>query len=163
GTILTEIDPSFPRGPWRAERLQPETIDRRAAIRLRPGIDTRGPRSLQADLMLQSAVIAVGVSRSARDVRRQQGKLGGNAEESDIARTARELAMRVRMAEHEVLHDELDVDHSARIVLDVQGYTRVRVSRVHPAPHLDDLVLQSFCVSRQPQDRLALGLECSAE
>ena len=49
--ILTEIA-AHPDRPGSAEHLLPEPIDGRAPLRLRRGIDARGARALQADLML---------------------------------------------------------------------------------------------------------------
>jgi len=45
----------------------------------------------------------------------------------------------MRVGEHQVLHRELDVDHAAGIVLDVEQAGLVRVRGVHLLAHRDNV------------------------
>src|SRR6185295_20184306 len=65
--------------------------------------------------------------------------------------------------EHEILHGELDVDHAAGIVLQIELRRRVRVAVPELAAHLDDVGPQRIAIAPQAHDRLALGLERGAD
>jgi hypothetical protein len=67
--------------------------------------------------MLQAAVFAIGVAGGGRLVGRDQAKLGGDAQQGDVAEVAGQAGMLMGVAEHQILDDEFDVDDAAGIVL----------------------------------------------
>ena len=49
----------------------------------------------------------------------------------------------VRVREDQVLDRELDVDHAAGVVLEIEKRGAVRMAREHPPPHVDDIASAS--------------------
>jgi hypothetical protein len=77
----------------------------------------------------------------------------------DVAQIAGQLRVAVRMREHQVLHDELDVYHAAAVVLEIEQVAAVGVGVEHLLPHRDDLASQRLGLAATAQDRDAFRLE----
>ena len=58
----------------------------------------------------------------------------------------------MRVGEHQVLYRELDVDHAACVVLDVEQARLVRVRGVHPFAHRKNFPRRQGRLARTPQD-----------
>ena len=70
----------------------------------------------------------------------------------------------MRVRQHQVLHGELDVDHAARVVLQVeQRACGFGMAGGHLAAHVGDVGRERARVARQAQDRFAFRLERRAE
>ena len=149
--------------PGRAEDTVPQRHHGRAPQRLRLGVDPRMRGAGQADLVLQPAVLAIGIGGSCRGVGADETQRPGHGEERDVAEIAGERRVPVRVGEHQELDGELDVDHASRIVLEVEAVARRRMSVAHPEAHLHHVPRQPGRIARQSQDRLAFGLERLAD
>src|SRR6266705_2484781 len=114
---------------WKARHL--------AWCREAPG----GGRTLPAD-----------VGRNERQFRRQ-------LQERDVTVVARELGVAVRAREHDILHHELDVDHAAAVVLQVERIAPVRVALEQLSPHGEHFLAKLGLVALHLQDRTSLGFK----
>ena len=70
--------------------------------------------------MLQPTVFAIRVGYCRGKLRRQQCEAGGKREQRDIPCVTRHFRMHMAVRQDQELHGELDVDHAARIVLEVE-------------------------------------------
>ena len=120
--------------------MRPQRGDRAAPCRLRRGIDARVRRAGEPHLVLQAAVLAIGVGGARARASQARARARRRCA---AARCCRRCAVSAgcscAMREHEVLHGELDVDHAARVVLEVEERGAVRMAGGHLAPHLDDV------------------------
>ena len=91
------------------------------------------------NLVLARAEQAVGVANLARERGVDQAEFARNAQQRNIARVACKRRMRAAVQQHEVLHRELDIDHAAAVVLEVEQTGRVRMPFRHLAAHLHDI------------------------
>ena len=65
--------------------------------------------------------LSIGIGMVPRgEVVFDQPEAGGDAEERDVAEVLRQLRVAMRVRKDEVLHRELDVDHAAAVVLEVE-------------------------------------------
>ena len=149
--------------PRRAEHLRPQCGHRRSPRRLRLRIDARLRRSREPHFMLQSPILAIRVGDAGGKIHRHEAELACKREQRDIAGVAGQRAMPLRVRQHEVLDGEFDVDHAARVVLQVEERRRVRMARMHLAAHCDDVIAQFQRVTRQTQNGLAFRFERSAD
>jgi hypothetical protein len=69
----------------------------------------------------------------------------------------------VRMRQHQVLDDELDVDQAAAVVLEVEQFALVGVGVGHLLAHGDHFALERGQVARLAQHRDADGFEGAAD
>ncbi len=86
--------------------------------------------------MLQPAEIAIGIAAALGKAGVEQIVPGRHPEQRDVAKVAGQAGMMVRMPQHQALHGELDVDHAAAIVLEVEEAAAVGVCRVQLFSHL---------------------------
>jgi len=107
-------------GPRSAENRRPQCGNRVAPRRLRAGLDPRFMRALKPDLMLKPAIFTIRGRRRRRGLLIDEPESGAKREQRDVADVARQLVPRVAVRKNEVLDRELDVDHSARVVLEVE-------------------------------------------
>ena len=113
---------SHPPPKTSAQRRRPQ----RASAATRLGIDARIALALQPQAVLQLPELTVGVVRAPRAAGfGNEPETRGKLQQRQVADIAGELFVRVRMTEHEVLHDELDVDDAAAVVLDVEESARL--------------------------------------
>ncbi len=113
--------------------------------------------------MLQPAVAAVGVGHGARQARVDQAGPGRHPEQRDVAAVLEQRRVVGRVGQHQVLDDELDVDHAAAIVLQVEELAAVGVAVVHLAAHRDDLLAQLREIAAPGEHVAADGLEALAD
>src|SRR5207302_2839423 len=83
-------------------------------------------------------------------------------EERDVAEIAEQVKVLARVREHETLHHELDVDHAARVVLQVEKPARVGMRGVELLAHGADLGGERARLARTREDRFADALEGGA-
>src|SRR6266571_7738442 len=122
---------------------------------MRLGIDTSVASALQADLMLQSAVLPIRVCCRDGNLTPNQTEVCRDAEERDVAGIAGKLAMRVTVRKHEILDGKLDIDHTARIVLEIEQRASVGMTDEEFAPHRVNFALELVRIARQLQNRFA--------
>jgi hypothetical protein len=147
----------------RAEYRVPQRIHARAACRLGRRLDARMRCTGQAHAVLQSPVFAICIGCFLRERARQQPRVGGDLEQCDVAGVARELGTGVRKSQHEELYGELDVDHAARVVLEVEQRAAVDVPGRHSPAHVDDVRGEPLAIAWQAQHAYARGLEGRAD
>src|SRR5438128_10143970 len=99
--------------PARPENAMPQRGDGRSRGSLRLGLDAGVASALQAKLMLQPPVLPIRVGGRDGNLGRNPTEIGGDAEKRDVAGVAGEVAMRVTVRQHEILHGKLDIDHAA--------------------------------------------------
>ncbi|MNT15031.1 hypothetical protein D3C72_1500630 [compost metagenome] len=114
--------------------------------------------------MLQLAQRAVGVGDLGGQLGVDQPQLAAQAQQGDIARVGRQLRILRRMLEHQVLHHEFNVDHAARILLQIEAAVAGRMGIEHLLAHghhfaLERAVFRAFLA----QDRVADALEMLAD
>ncbi len=143
--------------------MRPQRGHGGAPVGLQRRVDARMRRAGQPDLVLQPPIVAIGVRRGRGHRHGNEAELARDPQQRDVAQVARQHRVVVRVREDEVLDRELDVDHAARIVLEVEQRRRVRVAGEHPAPHVDDVGRELSALARQAQNRVALGLEGGAD
>ena len=107
----------------------PELAHRLGVRRHLLGRHARILRAVQAQGVLQPAEFAVGVAAALGELGRNQAEAGGHAEQRDVAQVPGQLVVSVGKGEHQVLHRELDVDHAAAVVLEVEQPGAVRDAR----------------------------------
>ena len=110
-----------------------------ARSRLRRRLDARVRRAGQPDLVLQPAVVAIGVGGRGGDGAGTRPSSPAMPSSAMLPALRVSAAMLVRVREHEVLDRELDVDHAAGVVLEVEQRGPVRMAGEHPAAHVDDV------------------------
>ena len=113
-----------------------------APRRLGLRVDPRLASSLQTDLMLEPPVFAIGVGRGFGDLCGKQSQGRSESKQRNVAGIARERRVHVALRKHQKLHAELQVDHAARIMLQVEVSAAIRVRQVHAPAHVDNVVLQ---------------------
>src|SRR5436190_16664328 len=95
--ILAEIDRSTRRAldvPGCAEDQRPELADRCTLHRVCRRRHAREERALEAHLVLQASILAIGVCDACREPRRYESELAREGEERDVARVARQWRVR---------------------------------------------------------------------
>ena len=113
--------------------------------------------------MLQAPVFAIGVAAPFGQVFIDQSMRSRHAQQRDVAEVAGEIGVVIGVRQHQELHRELDVDHAAGVVLEVEQARLVRVGGVHLVAHLDDRGAQRAVVARAAQDALADRVEGRAD
>src|SRR5207253_1446106 len=87
---------------------------------------------------LEEAQLAVGYGRSLAGAGGQQARGLRTLQQGDVADVGNELAVRRRLRQHQELHGELDVDHAAGAVLDVEAIALDGTRGAHLLAHGDD-------------------------
>jgi len=113
-------------------------------------------------VVLEPAVLAVDVGNGCGERRWNKAELCHECEQGDVADIARQRRMAGTVQQHQELHGELDVDHAARIVLEIEKRALVRMARVHPAAHFDDVVAQAERLARLALPELLSGKAIAA-
>ncbi len=90
--------------------------------------------------MLQPSEFAVGLARALGELGIDQAVARGHLQERDVSQVGGQIAAAVRVREHQELHRELDVDHAAAVVLEVEQAAGVRMRGVQLFAHRDDLL-----------------------
>ena len=99
----------------------------------------------------------------AGDVLFDQAEACGELEQRKIADVAGQFGMRVRVAQHQILHDKLDIDDAAAVVLEVEAAAVVRVRIEHGLPHRGDFRAQRAGFALAAKNFRAQRFECGAE
>ena len=117
----------------------------------------------QPDLVLQATKFAIRIRGQMRQIGWNETERSRRLQQRDVARVRHERAVLTRVRQHQVLDDEFDIDHAALVVLEVEKGRRVRMARVHPAPHIDDVDSELRDVARQAEEGIALLVERRAD
>ncbi|MDR8957294.1 hypothetical protein FEP76_05822 [Burkholderia multivorans] len=113
--------------------------------------------------MLQLPVRAVRRADALGLVLAHQPEARDFAQQRDIARVADQFRVARRVQQHPVLDNELDVDHPAAVVLQIEQLGLVRVSGEHLRAHVDDFLREDVRVARRRQHLPADRLERRAD
>src|SRR4030095_5649313 len=140
-----------------------EASDRLRLVLARLRLDACALRTIEPQAVLDSSEGTVRISYSTREADLDEAHGSRHPQQRGVAEVADQLGMFVGVGKHQVLHDELDVDHAATIVLEVEESARVRVTFEHPLAHRCHLAAQLWQVARPCEDPRALVLELDTE
>ena len=88
--------------------------------------------------------------------------LASHAKQRDVSEVPAQRRMIMGERQHKKLDRELDVYHPARVVLQVEERSAVRMPRCHLAAHVDDIGRELGVVARQPEELVSQRLERGA-
>jgi hypothetical protein len=80
---------------------------------------------VQAQTMLQTTEVAIGLLRGTRQRTGKQPQIGGNAKLTNITQIVSNCLMRMRMTQHQILDGEFDIGQAAGV--GIMGIMRDRL------------------------------------
>jgi len=119
--------------------------------------------AIQPESVLHAAQGAIRICRGFGMRGIHQAELSGDPRERDVAEVGNQLGVRMGIAQHQVLDDELEVDQTAGVVLDLETRVAAGVLVEHLAPHRDHFFRQLCKIARAAQQFFACALELGAD
>ena len=124
-------------------------------------VDFGARQIAQVFVVLQLAVVAVGIGAALGEVGVDKAAPRRHAEQGDVAVVFREFRFAAAFRQHEVLHDKFHIDHAAARIFHIAFFRRM--GGEHFFAHGDDFLFQPGFVARLHQNAAADVFEFCAD
>src|SRR5688500_17792487 len=92
--------------------------------------------------MLHAPEFPIGAERAFGGVHLDKSQFSREFQQRNVTKIAGQFRVLGSVAENQILHDELNINNAATIMLDVEQSARIRVDVENFLPHRQDLILQ---------------------